>query len=85
MDGKKAILDEIELGSKEEEGTNFSGPEFNEFLLSRLNLKILFKNIKIYFEYDHEMDLDFGSKKDFSTCFTIKEFVLQKVSSIIDF
>ena len=71
-------MDEIEL-NLDEDDANIFGPELNELLLGRLNLKIVFKNIRIYYEYDNTMDLDFAVKQDFSLCFTIKEFTLQNV------
>lgn len=75
---KKAILDEIEINLNEDDA-NIFGPELNELLLGRLNLKVVFKNVRIYYEYDTMMDLEFGVKSKFSLCFTIKEFSLQNV------
>lgn len=74
---RKKVTLENESAENKKSGLNIFGPELNELLLSRLNFKINLKNIKIFYEYNSKIDMDFGVNKSFSLCFNINNFKLR--------
>ena len=79
---KQLVKEELVVG--EEMTVNILGPELNELLLGRLNFKVIFKNIKVYVEYDRsQMGPEYGFGQSFTICLTLKDFRFESVRVIL--